>query len=242
MGLATAISLASEGCSLICAARDREKLLSVKEQVESIGQDCLIYEFDALEKKSVMKLSATLLQNSQSPDILVNNVGGGGRWGEPSVMESSEKVWGEVLQKNYQCCLDLTLSFLPEMLNRQWGRVVTVTSIYGLMGGGRPWFNVAKAAQTTLMKNLAMKTEFASRNITFNSVAPGALMIPDTGWDYFRLKQPDQFKNMVETTYPQNRLGTAEEVASVITFICSERASYLNGASILLDGGECGVI
>ena len=66
VGLATAISLASEGCSLICAARDREKLLSVKEQVESIGQDCLIYEFDALEKKSVMKLSATLLQNSQS--------------------------------------------------------------------------------------------------------------------------------------------------------------------------------
>mgnify|MGYP001290328891 CR=1 FL=1 len=170
------------------------------------------------------------------------NGGGGGRLGESSVIDSSEKVWGEVLQKNYQCCLDLTLYFLPTMQKREWGRIVTVTSIYGLMDGGRPWFNVAKVAQTTLMKNLAMKAEFASKNITFNSVAPGALMIPDTGWEEFQLNQPEQFKKMIETKHPQKRLGTAEEVASAITFICSYKASYLNGASILLDGGESGSI
>ena len=231
-----------EGCNLICAARDRQKLLSVRRHVEAIGQECLIYEFDALERNSVMQLSETLHKKSQSPDTLVNNGGGGGRLGESSVIDSSEKVWGEVLQKNYQCCLDLTLYFLPTMQKREWGRIVTVTSIYGLMDGGRPWFNVAKVAQTTLMKNLAMKAEFASKNITFNSVAPGALMIPDTGWEEFQLNQPEQFKKMIETKHPQKRLGTAEEVASAITFICSYKASYLNGASILLDGEESGII
>jgi 3-oxoacyl-[acyl-carrier protein] reductase len=131
-----------------------------------------------------------------------------------------------------------TRMFLPYMLEKKWGRVVTITSIYGKQAGGRPWFNVAKAAQTTLMKNLAINSEYASSNITFNSVAPGGIWIPNTGWETTRDKDPAAFRKFVESNFPRGSLGTPKEVASLVVFLCSEKASLINGASISADGGE----
>ena len=88
------------------------------------------------------------------------------------------------------------------------------------------------------MKNLALRPELIREGITFNSVAPGCIMIPDTGWEAEQNKDPDSFANMVREKYPLGRLGIPEEVASVIAFICSEQASLLNGASIPVDGAE----
>ena len=240
IGLASAISLAREGCNIICAARDFDKLKVAKEQLSSFDCKCLIFSFDALSMSSIDKLYIDIQNEGICPDILINNVGGGGRWGKEDILENNYDVWDEVLQKNYRCSLNLTLKVIPEMQKRRWGRIISVTSIYGLMGGGRPWFNIAKTAQTTLMKNLAMKTEFASKNITFNSVAPSALFIEGTGWDDFKASKPEMYEEMIEMNHPQNRLGTAEEVANVITFLCSQQSSYINGSSILLDGGETG--
>jgi 3-oxoacyl-[acyl-carrier protein] reductase len=124
------------------------------------------------------------------------------------------------------------------MRKQKWGRVVTVTSTLGKEAGGRPWFNMAKAAETALMKNLALNHRLVRDGITFNSVAPGAIMIPDTGWEHELKKDPDAFNVMVKDRYPLGRLGTPKEVADVICFVCSEKASLLNGAAILVDGGE----
>ncbi len=124
------------------------------------------------------------------------------------------------------------------MQKQKWGRVITITSTYGKEGGGRPWFNVAKAAETALMKNLALNFRLARSGITFNSIAPGCIMIPDTGWEDEEKKSPKSFKKFINAKFPLGRLGTPEEVASVVTFIASEKASLVNGASILVDGGE----
>ena len=80
------------------------------------------------------------------------------------------------------------------MRTQRWGRVVTITSMHGREGGGRPWFNMAKTAQTTLMKNLALRHDLARDGITFNSVAPGAIMIPDTGWEAERDEGPRRLR------------------------------------------------
>ena len=77
--------------------------------------------------------------------------------------------------------------------------------------------------------------------MTFNTVAPGGIMIPETGWAEQNNNDPIGFAKMVEMTFPLGRLGNPKEVADVVTFICSERASLVNGASILVDGGECPV-
>jgi len=115
----------------------------------------------------VEKDNIELLSNKY--DILINNVGGGGRWGTENYEEFTE--WDEVYEKNAGVARKLTMRCLPYMRTKNWGRVVTIASIYGKESGGRPWFNMAKAAEISLMKNLAGKYE----GITFNSVAPGHL-------------------------------------------------------------------
>ena len=88
------------------------------------------------------------------------------------------------------------------------------------------------------MKTLAMNSDLVRDGITFNSVAPGAIMISGTGWEDEIKKNPKEFEKMVNLNFPLGRLGTPEEVASVIVFVCSEKASLLNGACIVVDGGE----
>jgi 3-oxoacyl-[acyl-carrier protein] reductase len=167
-------------------------------------------------------------------DILINNVGGGGRWGEEDVLKTKEEVWQEVWNKNYEAARLLTLAVLPHMKAQKFGRVVTISSICGKEAIGRPWFNVAKVAEIALMKSFAIRKDLTRCNITFNTVCPGAIYIPDTGWD----KMSADEKKSFEESLPLGRMGKPEEVASVVKFLCSQEASLVNGACITVDGGE----
>jgi 3-oxoacyl-[acyl-carrier protein] reductase len=97
---------------------------------------------------------------------------------------------------------------------------------------------MAKTAQTSFMKTLAKKHYLTEDGITFNSIAPGAIMIPDTGWEKMVKEKPKEAEEFIKRELPLGRLGTPEEIAGVVAFICSERASLLNGASIPVDGGQ----
>lgn len=169
-------------------------------------------------------------------DILCNSVGGGGRWGSEIPEETEEKVWEEVYKKNAVIATHLTMEFLPCMLKQKWGRVVTIASIYGYEGGGRPWFNMAKSAEISLMKTLSLMPRYATKNITFNSVCPGFIMIPDTGWERIKNEHPEEYEQATNQI-PTNRLGTPEEIANLVVFLCSQKASYINGVTIPVDGG-----
>jgi len=171
-------------------------------------------------------------------DILINNVGGGGRWGSAVIEDSPPEVWDQVYQKNAGAAAAFTRWAIPSMRRAKWGRVVTVASIYGREGGGRPWFVAAKAAQIAVMKTLA-KTPYLTRDgLTFNTVAPGSIMIENTGWAEERDRDPDAFDARLAAEFPLGRLGTPEEVAAVVLFLCSTQASLVNGACITVDGGE----
>jgi len=79
---------------------------------------------------------------------------------------------------------------------------------------------------------------YSSKGVTFNSVAQGAIHIPDTGWDEMKKTNPKKYKEFIKSNSPIGRLGKPEEVANVVTFLCSQYASLVNGASIAVDGGE----
>ena len=88
------------------------------------------------------------------------------------------------------------------------------------------------------MKSLSLMHYLVRDGITFNSVAPGGIYIPGTGFDEEKQVNPEEFQAMIEKEYPLGRMGTPEEVASVVVFLCSELASLVNGAQVVVDGGQ----
>lgn len=242
IGLATALSLAREGCRLIVCSRSSTRIEQALGALCELSPGHRGYDFDALDRDSVKNLLTRIaVDYPEGIDILVNNVGGGGRWGKEDVLLNGIEVWDEVYQKNVGVAIQLTTALLPAMIEKGWGRVLGVTSIYGVSCGGRPWFNVAKFAETALFKNFSSNRDFIRNGVTFNTVAPGNIMIPDTGWSIQRDLDPVDFESKMKEQTPLGRLGTPEEIASVITFLCSPLSSFVNGASILVDGGESSV-
>ncbi len=238
IGLATAEAFAAEGCDVAICSRSSERLSEAAQILKPFGRRLITDVCDVHSGPAINAFCDQILAAWGGVDILVNNVGGGGRWGKPQVEDTDEKVWIEVYEKNALAAVRFTMRLLPVMRKQKWGRVVTVTSRLGREGGGRPWFNMAKAAQTSMMKTLGMNHDLAGDGITFNSVAPGNIMIPNTGWEEEMKRDPEGYKKYVAQECPLGRLGTPEEVAAVIAFVCSKAASLVNGAAIAVDGGE----
>ena len=238
IGLATALMLAKEGCNIAISGRRLQPLLDTQKKIESYGVECLPIQADVLEPLQLQQGFDTVAKNWNQIHILINNVGGGGRWGLDDFEETPDSVWQEVYDKNLTSAMQYTKFVIPYMKKQRWGRVITITSTLGRQAGGRPWFNVAKTAQTCLMKNLSLRKDLVRYNITFNSVAPGCIMIPDTGWEEEKNKNPLRFSEMVKEKFPMGRMGNPEEVAYAIVMLCAEQASLINGTALAVDGGE----
>ena len=241
MGLSIARRLGTEGCRVAVCSRTIDRVNSTLQELRANDIDCLGMTADVACEGDVMRVMDAIEDGWGGIDILVNNAGGGGRWGLEDVIATPEAVWREVYDKNAFAAIRFLRRAVPHMRANHWGRIITITSTYGVSGGGRPWFNMAKTAQTVLMKNLARNPDLVRDGITFNSVAPGAIQIPDTGWDHEARQDPEIFRAKLAKDFPLGRLGTPEEVADVVAFVCSVSASLLNGATILVDGGESSV-
>jgi len=237
IGKAIALLLAEEGCNVAICARKQKEIKETVKEIKAKGVKSIGISADVAVLKDVEKVVKTVIDTWGTIHILINNVGGGGRWGSLIVEETEENVWIDVYNKNVLAAIRFTMRAIPFMRRQKWGRVVTTSSIYGREGGGRPWFNIAKSAEISLMKTLAMNPDLAKAQITFNSIAPGPVMIPGTGWEKKQKEDPEEFKKTIDNL-PLGRLGTSEEVANVVVFLCSERSSLINGACVAVDGGE----
>ena len=223
IGLAIAAALCTQGgCKIaVCSSTDAR----LADVIWRFPASTLAIKADMTIPGAAQAVTDRIDSEWGGLDILVNNVGGGGRWGSDIVEDADDEVWSGVLQKNACAAANFTMWAIPHMRKQKWGRVVTVTSILGgKEGNGRPWFVMAKAAQTALMKSLASQSYLARDGITFNSVAPGLIDVGKPGLGNEEL--------------PLGRMGTPEEVANVVAFLCSPLASLVNGANIVVDGGQ----
>lgn len=238
IGRSIALALAEEGCNVAVCARGKERIENVLEEIKDKKVDAIGIKADVMISEDIEQVVSKIIKQWGTLHILVNNVGGGGRWGSETIEDTTEQVWQDVYSKNALAAIRFTVKAIPFMRKQKWGRVITISSICGREGGGRPWFSVAKSAEISLMKTLARDHGLARDGITFNSVAPGSIMIPETGWAKEREENPEEFDKAIDKCFPLGRLGTPEEVASAVVFLCSDKANLVNGACVVVDGGE----
>jgi len=122
------------------------------------------------------------------------------------------------------------------MIERGWGRIVVIASVWGREAGGAPAYNAAKAAEISMVKSLAR--EVAAKGVTVNAVAPGSILWEGGGWHRRQQADPEGIAEFVRREMPIGRFGTVEEVANVVAFVCSRQATLLTGACINVDGGQ----
>jgi 3-oxoacyl-[acyl-carrier protein] reductase len=125
---------------------------------------------------------------------------------------------------------------VPHLQARGGGAITMISSIWGREAGGAPGYNVAKAGVIALAKALAR--DYAPSGIRVNSVAPGSILFPGGGWDRRQKADPAAIADMVKRELPFGRFGTPEEIADVVAFLSSKRASWVTGACVVVDGGQ----
>jgi len=233
IGLATARRLVAEGCRIAICGRTRETLDLALAELRAQGGTAHGVVADVTAPGEVERFVDESAAALGGADLLVANVGGsaGG-----TLLESTAEDWARTFELNLFHAVRAIRAVVPHMARRGGGSAVTIASISGWKPGPRAQYGAAKAGEIFLAGALAW--ELAPQRIRVNTISPGSTLFPGGGWERFRDADPERFAEFERREFPWGRLGRPEEVADVVAFVLSARASWINGAHIPVDGAQ----
>jgi len=227
IGRTVALRLAKDGATVAAAARNQEKLNELVAEITAAGGKAAAFALDVADEDQVKSTVKAAIAQFGKIDILVNNAG---ITRDQLVMRMKRADWDAVLQTNLTSAYLCIQAVISSMLKQRWGRIISITSVFGQMGqAGQANYAASKAGLIGL--TMAMAREVASRNITVNAVAPGFI---DTS---MTAALSEEFKQTAVNQIPLGRVGKPEDVAAAVRFLASEEASYITGHVLNVNGG-----
>jgi 3-oxoacyl-[acyl-carrier protein] reductase len=228
IGRAIAVALARAGHRVACGyATDAAGGTATLAAVEATGAAGCAVAIDVADADSVDVAFGAVEAALGPVTVLVNNAG---ITRDGLVARMADDQWQAVLDTNLGGAFHAIRRATPKMMRARWGRIVNVSSVSGHLGApGQANYSAAKAGLLGLTR--AVARELASRNVTCNVVAPGPIVTAMTDG------MPGEWRAAMEATVPLGRLGTPDDVAAVVAFLCSDAAGYVTGALVPVDGG-----
>ena len=236
IGLYTARALAAEGARLALCARNGDGLDAAAASLRADGAaDVITVVCDMAQEDGAAQLVEATRDRYGALDVLVNNVGGNRRG---MFEETSDEDWLDIVQLNVLSGFRASRLAIPLMREGGGGSIVFISSVFGREKGGAG-LSIYNTTKTSLISAAGiMALELAKDGIRVNCVAPGSIQFPGGSWDKRVKADPEGMRAFVDANLPLGRFGRAEEVADVVTFLASERASLITGACIAVDGSQ----
>ena len=227
IGKTTAELFSKSGAHVVCIARNKEKIKNLVNTISKNGHSASYNSCDISDGDLFQNTIKSVINDYGKIDILINNAG---ITRDSLVLRMKNHQWDDVLNTNLKAAFYATKSVLRSMMKNKYGRIINITSIFGLQGNsGQSNYSASKAGLIGLTKSLSQ--EIATRNITVNCIAPGFIETPMTE------KLDDKRKDAILNSIPMNRIGKPKDLSSAIIFLASQESSYITGQTLHINGG-----
>ena len=229
LGEAMARALAEAGVQIALVARDRERLMGVRDAIAANGGTAAVFTADVTQEKDVAALASSVQQRFGHAQILINNAGINIR---KNLVDFSLDEFRSVIDASLTSTFLMCRAFVPGMKGIGYGRILNMTSIMSHVSiAGRSAYSSAKTALLGLTRALAL--ELAADGITVNGISPGPI---GTDMNLALMNNPEANAQFL-ASLPVGRWGKVEEIGALACYLCSEAAGFVTGTDILIDGG-----
>jgi 3-oxoacyl-[acyl-carrier protein] reductase len=232
IGLSIAQSLAKEGVRVILVSRDHSLLEQALATLPRVDSDHLFCAIDLMGDSAIDDLKRFIDSTVERLDIVVHNLGGSLDLRDPF---ASADEWARVWNYNLGVAHNINRIYVPRMRDRKWGRIVHLSSLSAVTHLGYPSYVAAKCAVEGYVKS--MSRLLSQDNVIMTALAPGPVSLPGRYYTSLAETDPEALENFFSNRLPIFRLAQPIEIADIVAMLCSERASFMPGAIVRVDGG-----
>ncbi len=235
IGREIALGFAGLGANVVIAGRDQDNLNKTKTDIEAFGASCLAVPMSIREVDQVDGLVEAAVDKFSQIDCLINNAGG---QFPATPFDVSDKGWRSVIDLNLNGTWNMCNRVGKHMVKRGSGNIVNIVHVYSFERGAPPFVHSGAARSGVVSMTRSLAYYYARHGVTVNALAPGSIATQGLREEEYAKADVADYETLQLKDIPAHRLGTAEEVAAMSIFLCSPAAQYINGASLIADGGQ----